>query len=209
MIELEEGSPELVKKIQFLYILHYDDNCGNTLEHEASSESQKEVLETTGVLLLTNAYLFVLGEIYDIPGLRQYAKSRYEDVARDQWNNKFFSQSIYLVYERCTEEFLKGVMVQTAHESIEILLECEEFLQLLTTFADFVSSLLRASMAATVAAPQASVSLWNDMECRGDCTNNHGGKDRYTVNALSVRNLKKRLNRLASSMGTSEDLLES
>jgi len=207
VIELNEDPPEMVKKmIQFLYTLQYDDNRGNTLEHDVPSESHKENPETAEGPLLTNAHLFVLGDIYDIHGLREYARSRYEEIVKDRWNNEFFSQSIHLVYEKCTEESLKGVMVQTAQENIGVLLEREEFLQLLTTFADFGSSLLQASVAATFAASEASANSWNNLESRGDCMNNHGGKVRYTVNTLSVIEFfKKRLSRLVSSMRTSED----
>lgn len=157
IINLDEDPPEIIEKmIQFLYTLRYDDNRGSVSDAEAvqNPDSNRQVTkpenpppqipETAEGPLLTNAKLFALGDLYDISGLRYYAKCRYEETVKNRWNNEFFTQSIELVYDRCSEESLKEVMVQAAYNNIKILLERGEFLQLLKTCAEFSYGVLRS-----------------------------------------------------------------
>ena len=113
---------------------------------QTSKQTPGISLDTIHGPLLTNTHLFVLGEYYDIPSLRHYAKCQYEETVERRWDNEFFIKSVDLIYQKCVDpkdHSLKEVMIQTARNNIKVLLTRERFVKLLRMHEKFSFDVLR------------------------------------------------------------------
>lgn len=146
--------------MDFLYSLDYDDERG---ELKASQESHKpehkfgeESFEnwTFGysqptvydpISLLINAKVYIIAEKYDIQALKELACAKYKEVWQKSWNSAHFTESASLVYENTVEEdkMLRDVIVKAASDNIKALLDRGEFVELLKSYGDFATDILK------------------------------------------------------------------
>jgi hypothetical protein len=168
-IDLEDDDPSMVAKmIDFLYKTRYDDD--RTVEEEDLDDMADQ--ETTSKLglpsteaqistvsdvvshsrnavtgpLVTNAKLYILGDKYDIPSLKEVAARKYKDVVKDRWESNAFAESVSLIWEGIIQEedALKEIMADVAHGHMGQLLGRVEFVSVLRSNADIAVDFLRA-----------------------------------------------------------------
>jgi speckle-type POZ protein len=104
--------------------------------------------------LLANAQVYILGDKYDIPSLREVATAKYKEIVKDRWNNNIFAASAQSVYTSIVREYdmLKDVIIEAAHCIMTQLLNRGEFVRLLRSngnmATDFPNAVIGTSQVA-------------------------------------------------------------
>lgn len=83
---------ELKKIVDFFYSMSYDDEIPKKTEQGADNHCFS--------LLQLHARMFALGDLYDIPALRDVAVEKYSSRSAVCWEPLEFLESIYDVYRR-------------------------------------------------------------------------------------------------------------
>jgi hypothetical protein len=102
--------------LDYLYTHDYSDT--------QSSSNNNGNAQPSDVLLLSTK-LYVAGEIYDIPTLKDLAAKKYENMASKDWNLATFLSSLDYMYQHTREEdriLKKAAMNATADHIDELLL---------------------------------------------------------------------------------------
>lgn len=173
-----ENDPIVMEKmIQYMYLGDYSDGRGNSSAAvavaESSSGSARSRKETKRVEELgrkvetddgpdyitkwpadwlgapfLNAQVYAIAEQYDIPSLKQLAKSKYAEVVITEWNSASFVASLQLMYELTPESdrLLKEVALKTAGEHSKELVDRGEFVQLCKDHGEIAVDVLKASL---------------------------------------------------------------
>ncbi|KAF7859656.1 hypothetical protein EAF04_008735 [Stromatinia cepivora] len=121
VLDLVDDDPSTVARmINFFYLQDYDD-----------SETNEEAKEGYGRLLI-NTMVYIIGDKYDIQGLKTLAKRKYEAAIDTEWNTPSFSASLELIYEELPESdtCLTSLALQTAGKHVKELKDKEEFASL-------------------------------------------------------------------------------
>jgi len=171
-INLEDDDPRMVKKmIDFLYKTRYDDD--RTIDEEdlkdladqhstitsctsSAGETQPKESATTAPHptdfikgpLVTNAKVYILGDKYDIPSLKEVAVRKYEETVKDLWNNDTFAESAKLVYDNIVSEndMLKPKIIKIVTTNMSQLLQRDDFVRVLRSNGDIATDVLNAML---------------------------------------------------------------
>lgn len=111
IINLEDDEPQIVSKmIDFLYTAKYADDPQTDL-------------------LMQSVKIYVIGEKYDIPTLKHYAKWKFDDAMSSKWNAKSFAAALKLMYEETPDKdrLLKDMAIEVAGYRMKELLATEDF----------------------------------------------------------------------------------
>jgi hypothetical protein len=111
IINLEDDEPEIVSKmIDFLYTAKYADDPQTDL-------------------LMQSVKIYVIGEKYDVPTLKHYAKWKFDDAIHSKWNAKSFAAALKLMYEETPDKdrLLKDMAIDAAGYHMKELLASEDF----------------------------------------------------------------------------------
>src|SRR5271163_4134893 len=143
-IDLADDEPYMVAKmIDFLYRAQYDDiyesnqgdasaaedipsQIGNTTAGSSlgAAENTPPCAQEPGSSLITHAWLYILGDKYDIPSLKELASRKYTETASTGVLTKFFPESAKLIYDNVVAEkdVLKLAIYKTACSNISKLI---------------------------------------------------------------------------------------
>src|SRR5262245_7893545 len=113
--------------VEFLYKAKY--NVDSKTDRDASKTSRNKGTVARIPMkaehpLVTHAHMYILGDKYDIPSLRDLACRNYKEFIGVQWNTKAFSESVELVYSNIIAEKddLKNAVYETARANIQSLI---------------------------------------------------------------------------------------
>lgn len=142
--------------IDFLYRSRYNDNReadeGNVpnqpsfaLPGQPSAPGSLYIIKGP---LITNAKVYILGNKYDIPSLKEMAARKFREVVKDRWNGDDFIESAELTYDNIDnkEDALKSVVVEAAHSNIQQLLRNPEFVNLLEFNGSIATDILKVAL---------------------------------------------------------------
>lgn len=145
--------------IRYLYTDDYEDAPPDLDAAEAEPEdefsfgvsSQAATLssvENEAFPLLFNVKMYVIGDKYDIPGLRVLATEKYQTCVDSNWNSSMFSQSAQYLWDNTmeTDRPLRNAVATAAHTSLEELLDRGEFGDILKNNASFCFDVLKLNM---------------------------------------------------------------
>lgn len=159
-IDLNGDDPTMVAKLlDFLYRARYDDDrgigegdFGDIVDQhieigpdsEIGSETPSEAINLIRGPLVTNAKMYILGDKYDIPSLRNVAAQKYKEMVEDRWYHDTFAKSAELVYNSIITEsdILKDVIVEAACSKMSRLLIRGEFVSLLRVNGNIATDIL-------------------------------------------------------------------
>jgi hypothetical protein len=114
-IDLSDDDPECVE-----YLMHYFYH----LDYPTSVSKDPNVLiklpnlhksEAIQSSLPLHAAVYGIAEKYDVSGLKELAKTRFESAAKSEWNSADFSTAIELVYSTTpdSDEGLRSIVLDT------------------------------------------------------------------------------------------------
>jgi len=158
----------VAKMIDFLYKTRYNDD--RTIDEEdlkdiadqhslaaslaspaepESNQSAITALQPTDYIkgpLVTNAKVYILGDKYDIPSLKDVAARKYQEIIKDMWNHHTFGESAKIVYDNIVSEndALKKAIVEVITENKSQLLKRDDFISVLRSNGDIAADLLCA-----------------------------------------------------------------
>ncbi|TVY45333.1 Arm repeat protein interacting with ABF2 [Lachnellula occidentalis] len=164
-IDLEDDQPEIVEKmLSYMYTSDYSDGPDST---EPGSTPSKSVPSASSTAVsssnpsptsasLTNAQLFVIADKYDIQGLKELAKKKYEEVIADSWNSASFVASLKLLYEETLESdrALKDAAVKVAGQHAKELVDRGEFAALCIEHGQIGFDVLKSSISESLSTTQ-------------------------------------------------------
>src|ERR1700733_9373338 len=127
--------------IDFLYKAQYDVGCGGSTER---AEDEPAPATDPGAPLIVHARLYILGDKYDIPSLKELASRYYGEIVATQWNTKAFPESAEIIYNNIVVERdkLKDVIYEKATSNISTLISEPGFESLLRRTNDFAADIL-------------------------------------------------------------------
>jgi len=136
--------------IDFLYKAQYDVGCGvgggstERAEDESAPATATNAGDDLGAPLIVHARLYILGDKYDIPSLKELASRNYCKIVATQWNTKAFSESAEIIYNNIVVErdVLKDVIYEKARSNISTLINKPGFEGLLRRTNDFAADIL-------------------------------------------------------------------
>ncbi|KAJ8061742.1 hypothetical protein OCU04_009539 [Sclerotinia nivalis] len=179
VLDLVDDDPSTVARmINFFYLQDYDD-----------SETNEEAKEGYGRLLI-NTMVYIIGDKYDIQGLKTLAKRKYEAAIDTEWNAPSFSASLELMYEELPESdtCLTSLALQTAGKHVKELKDKEEFASLCKNNPAIAYDLFTTAASqspATICQPKAH------MEAREFCPKGHSFTHLKDIHAMYDTNLGK------------------
>ncbi|CAD6452425.1 b6a0de1f-0760-4072-9c36-5fc5038b03e6 [Sclerotinia trifoliorum] len=179
VLDLVDDNPNTVARmINFFYLRDYDD-----------SETTEEAKESYGRLLI-NTMVYIIGDKYDIQGLKTLAKRKYEAAIDTEWNTPSFSASLELMYEELPESdtCLTSLALQTASKHVKELKDKEEFASLCKNNPAIAYDLFTTAASqspATIPEPKVH------METRDHCPKGHSFTHLKDIHAMYDSNLGK------------------
>lgn len=179
VLDLVDDDPSTVERmINFFYLQDYDD-----------SETIEEAKEGYGRLLI-NTMVYIIGDKYDIQGLKTLAKRKYEAAIDTEWNTPSFSASLELMYEELPESdmCLTSLALQTASKHVKELKDKEEFTSLCKNNPAIAYDLF------TTAASQSSATICQPKvhkETTEHCPKGHSFTHLKDIHAMYDSNLGK------------------
>lgn len=92
-----------------------------------------------------NVKMYVMGDKYDIPGLKEMAKQKYGAVVIWSWNTEAFSASAEFLWENTmdTDRELRKIVIQAAKDNIGTLMRRPEFVEFMKGHGDFAVNVVR------------------------------------------------------------------
>jgi hypothetical protein len=96
--------------------------------------------------LITNAYMYILSDKYEISLLKSVAARKYREAVKDQRFNDTFTESVKLIYNYVIskKDVLKDFIVEAACNKISQLLILGDFADLLRVNGDIATDILLA-----------------------------------------------------------------
>lgn len=133
--------------IDFLYKAQYDVGCGvggGSTERSEYEGDDPQNAQEAGAPLIVHAKLYILGDKYDIPSLKELASRNYGEIVATQWNTKAFPESAEMIYNNIAVEgdLLKDVIYENARNNILTLINVPGFEGLLRRTNDFAADIL-------------------------------------------------------------------
>ena len=94
--------------------------------------------------LIVHAKLYIFGDKYDIPSLKELASRNYRQIVATQWNTKAFPESAEIIYNNIAVErdVLKDVIYENARNNISTLINVPGFEGMLRRTNDFAADIL-------------------------------------------------------------------
>jgi hypothetical protein len=98
--------------------------------------------------LLHNAEVYVIGDKYDVEGIKQLALAKYKTAVAVYWNSASFVASLRLMYEetRETDSAMKDIAIKAAGEHVHSLVDRGEFVALYKENGEIAFDILKASL---------------------------------------------------------------
>jgi hypothetical protein len=114
-----------------------------------TEDSAISIWEYNPLSLVTNVKVYIIADKNAIEALKTLASKKYQRVVRKSWNHPAFAESARLVYENTMESdrAIRDVIVQTASENIKALLDRGEFIELLNTYGELATEILKKLVA--------------------------------------------------------------
>jgi speckle-type POZ protein len=140
--------PVIRAMIRYLYTDDYDDGdpgpatAGLSPDCASCQNSRPCTLHPPEIdfafPLIFNVKMYVIGDKYDIPGLRALATKKYQACVAVHWNNTTFSESAQHLWDNTmdTDRQLRDVVVKTAHKHIKQFLDRGEFKDFMRSHGD-------------------------------------------------------------------------
>jgi hypothetical protein len=140
--------------IDFLYKAQYDVCCSTERAEDESLQSalapaadagdNHQNAQEPGAPLIVHAKLYILGDKYDIPSLKEFASRNYGETVATQWNTKAFPESAEIIYNNIVVErdMLKDVIYEKAMSNISTLISEPGFEGLLRRTNGFAADIL-------------------------------------------------------------------
>lgn len=140
--------------IDFLYKAQYDVGCSTERAEDESLQSapatatnaghDHQSAQEPGAPLIVHAKLYILGDKYDIPSLKELAARNYGEAVATQWNTKAFSESGEIIYDNIVVErdMLKDIIYEKARNNIATLITEPRFEGFLRRANDFAADIL-------------------------------------------------------------------
>jgi ribosomal protein S27AE len=102
--------------------------------------------------LLMNVKLYIMADRYDVQPLKYLAKTKYEQVLVNGWNDSSFVASLGLLYEETSESdrMLKNIAITVAGAHAKVLVDRGEFATLCKSSGEIAFDILKANLSATV-----------------------------------------------------------
>ncbi|CZR69761.1 uncharacterized protein PAC_19661 [Phialocephala subalpina] len=159
-INLPGDHPQTLERlIKFLYTGNFDaipsaDEAANEISYatteELSSDLAEEVsrkaAEGHSGILITCTRVFIMAEKYDIPDLKNLAKTKFEGAISTEWNTCALSVSLRLMYDELPESdrLIKDVAIEAAASHVKELTDRGEFAALCRENGDIALDVLKA-----------------------------------------------------------------
>lgn len=139
---MDDDDPSAVSKmVSFLYGAKYSvEPDMDTGASPRGTAAQRDA----GEALVMHANLYVLGDKYDIPPLKEMACRSYEELVKTRWYTKAYRESAELVYGSIVAEKdpLKDVIYEAARANIRSMVNQPGFQSLLRRINNFAADLL-------------------------------------------------------------------
>jgi len=136
--------------IQFMYSGGYTDTevCTSTAETSPKASAKNEVAFATTKALVINTKVYIIGEKYMVPNLKEFATKKFETALVDQWNSKSFADSLRLMFDETLENdrMLKDVAIKYAGKKARQLVDRGEFATLLKEKGEIGFEIFKVSL---------------------------------------------------------------
>jgi uncharacterized Zn ribbon protein len=158
IFDMADDDPESVERmISYMYTMDYEDGQDNEvalvkdLDVFSSTKKVKNGRKSIRVSmnpLLINTRVFIIGDKYDVKGLKDLAMTKYIAAISSYWNSASLVASLKLLYEETptSERRLKDVAIKAAREHIKLLVDNEEFATLCKKQGEIAFDVLKASI---------------------------------------------------------------
>jgi hypothetical protein len=101
---------------------------------------------TKWLTLVPQAY--IIADKYDIPGLKEVARAKYEHIVEKNWEDVSFIWSLKLMYDKTphSDRALKNIAIKTAAAHVADLIATKEFVRVLHENGEIGSDILKAML---------------------------------------------------------------
>lgn len=141
-IDLTGEEPCMVAKlVHYFYNFDYDDEdvVGEDDEEEQNAQkgSQSQCYEPSR--LATNAALYIMGDRYNVTGLKSLAKAKFTLGLANGWNSEDFPDIIRSIYENTppADREMRGCILPTVRAHWQDLRTSEPFMEVVREMGDF------------------------------------------------------------------------
>ncbi|KAH7371886.1 hypothetical protein BKA64DRAFT_689686 [Cadophora sp. MPI-SDFR-AT-0126] len=186
--------PVVAAMMRYLYTGNYIDEAGRSngpitgmpestaeaISPRADPDAMPTDEDDTGLPLLFNVKVYIMADIYDLPGLKTLAKKKFEKAATICWNTPLFTAAAKKLWENTvsSDRMLRDVIVNICRNHIQALLDRGEFRDLLRARGDLCLDVLQLTLERNTAAMKAdeTVSVDNDFDDWGNFARGKGSK---------------------------------
>lgn len=139
-IVLAMGRTELMKKAMY--------SSSPTSPAKPTRTSQQVAPAGEDGPLLLNVKLYIMADRYDVQPLKVLAKTKYEQIIGNAWNDVSFAASLKMLYDETLESdrLMKDIAVKTAGQNIKTLVDRGEFATLLKSNGEIAFDILKSSL---------------------------------------------------------------
>jgi hypothetical protein len=137
--------------VKYLYSDNYDDNYSqsNPIAEPAEGDLQPPELAETTHPLVFNTLVYLIADQYDIPSLKELAKTKYQSVVNQPWSPSTFTgfiEATELLWENTvqSDRLLRDFVVETAVSSLDALLKEPTFVSLMEKWGGLAVDILRS-----------------------------------------------------------------
>jgi hypothetical protein len=83
--------------------------------------------------IMFNAKIYIIADQYNIPSLKNLAKTKYEVAVTETWDPVVFTKAVRFLWENTVESdrLMRDAVAEIAGKRIHILLECDAFVALM------------------------------------------------------------------------------
>ncbi|KAF8852305.1 hypothetical protein BDZ45DRAFT_749703 [Acephala macrosclerotiorum] len=161
-INLPDDHPQTLERlIKFLYTGTFDAmpsayETANEISYAAAKvpssdladEASRKAAKGRPGMLITCTRAFIMAEKYDIPALKNLAKTKFKEAVSTEWNTCALSVSLRLMYDELPESdrLLKDVAIEAAASHVKELIDRGEFATLCRENGDIAFDFLKACL---------------------------------------------------------------
>jgi hypothetical protein len=158
-IELEDDDPATVERmISYMYTFDYkdeqhldpeSDSCNSVSPDEMMEDPTREHQSTSDhgehqPPLISSVRVYAIADKYNIPPLKELARDRFSNWAKDNWAREDFSDIVREIFESTpkSDRGLRDIVIQIATIHADVLTQKDKFRQLMEDIGDLGLNLL-------------------------------------------------------------------
>ncbi|KAE8446175.1 hypothetical protein EG329_012400 [Mollisiaceae sp. DMI_Dod_QoI] len=119
--------------------------CGSCEEKALNAHHSQPAHKDEAFPLMFNVKMYIAGDRYEIPRLKELATKKYQACVAQHWNNSTFSEAALHLWDNTVESDrqLRVAVIEASHKHLGKLLDRGEFVDLMKSHGDFCLDIVK------------------------------------------------------------------